>query len=131
MKKPKIKAAHGPEYNIQRKLVSYLKDRGWLVERMAMGAFMSGIPDLYVYHPKYGPRWLEVKQKVHYTLTKAQRIKFPIWEHYGIGIWILTDSTEEEYDKLFRPPNWREFWKAEWTDEMDIDKIIEEHYGTD
>jgi len=129
MNKPKIKAAHGPEYYIQKRIVDYLENRGWLVERMAMGAFMSGIPDLYVHHPKHGSRWLEVKKdKVHYTFTKAQKIKFPIWEKYNLGIWIMVEATEEEYDKLFGPPNWRDYWKDSWTKEMDVERILKEEF---
>jgi len=120
----KIRPKHGPEYGIQSRIVNYLRDRGWLVERMVGGAFQSGIPDLYVFHPKYGPRWLEVKNPISYVFTRAQKIKFPTWEKYGLGIWILT--SEEEYDKLFEPPNWREYWKPQWDDEMNVDKIMEE-----
>ena len=32
----------------------------------------------------------------------------------GIGIWILTAATQDEYDKLFKLPNWRAYWKESW-----------------
>jgi len=128
MEAPHIRAGHGPEYFIQKRIVTYLQQRGWHIERMVGGAFQSGIPDLYVHHPKYGSRWLEIKNKARYVFTKAQKIKFPIWESVGIGIWIMVEANQEEYDKLFAAPNWREFWKQSYEDEMNVEKILDDEY---
>jgi len=130
MEPSNIKSPHGPEYFIQKDIVEYLRVRGWHVERMVGGAYQSGIPDLYVHHPKHGSRWLEIKKdKVHYTFTRAQKVKFPLWESFGIGIWIMIAATEEEYDKLFAAPNWRDYWKDSWTKDMDVEGILNEEYG--
>lgn len=120
------RAKHGPEWYIQRDVVAYLEARGWLVERMIGNAFQTGIPDLYCHHPKWGARWIDCKQPKRYSFTKAQRLKWPRWEQAGIGIWILTAASQEEYDKLFGPPNWRHYWKASWGDLPDIDAILDE-----
>jgi len=117
----------GPEHKIQRALIAYLKVRGWHVERMIGNAFQLGIPDLYVAHPKWGQRWIDVKRPgKNYTFTKAQRIKWPLWEAAGVGIWILTGADQENYDKLFRSPNWRDYWKASWGQVPDIDAMLAE-----
>jgi hypothetical protein len=93
---------------------------------MIGNAFQRGIPDLYCYHPKWGERWIDVKVKERYSLTKAQRHKWPIWEKYRVGIWILTAADQEEYDKLFLPPNWRRFWNPKWDKQPDIDSLLDE-----
>lgn len=109
---------HGPEYKIQADFIKFLKERGWHVERMIGNAFQMGIPDLYVHHPRYGPRWIDLKNPDRNELTKAQRAKWPIWESFGIGIWIIAAATEEEYSKLFREPNWRCYWKARYDEDI-------------
>ena len=119
---------HGPEWHIQRDLIEYLKARGWLVEVMHGNAFQQGIPDLFVHHPKWGSRWIDCKQPSNYTFTKAQRRKWPLWDRFGVGIWILTAADQGQYDKLFGLPNWRDYWKDSWkmpTTE-DIDRMLDE-----
>jgi hypothetical protein len=120
------KPAHGPEWYIQQDLIEYLQARSWHVERLVGNAFQTGIPDLYVFHRKWGERWIDVKQPKHYSFTKAQKRKWPEWERAGIGIWILTAATQEEYDKLFGPPNWRQYWKPSWGDLPDVDALLDE-----
>ena len=114
-----VRHKHGPEYKIQTDFIAFLKDRGWHVERMVGNAFQMGIPDIYAAHPKYGQRWIDLKNPGRYELTKAQRKKWPIWERFGVGIWIIVAADEEEYDKLFRPPNWRRYWKAKYDEEIE------------
>jgi len=121
-------AKHGPEYYIQKDLVTMLRARGWYVERMIGNALQYGIPDIFVAHTKWGQRWIDVKQPKRYSFTKQQKQKWPVWESFGIGIWILTAATQEEYDKLFKPPNWRDYWKESWTlpTQANIDRMLEE-----
>lgn len=126
MDKPRIRATHGPEWKIQQKLIRYLRVRGWLVEVTQGNMFQVGFPDLYMAHPEYGQRWCDVKNPVSYTFTKAQRRKWPIWEKHNVGIWILVAPTDEEYDKLFKPPNWRDYWKPAWDLEPTVDEILDE-----
>ncbi len=109
-----IKAREKPEHKIQKALIEYLGVRGWLVEVMHGNAFQKGIPDLYLFHPRFGPRWVDVKVPGKYSFTKAQRLKWPLWDHYGLGIWILTAANQEEYDKLMAPANWSDYWKESW-----------------
>lgn len=123
----KIKQAkHGPEWHIQQDLIEFLKARGWLVERLIGNAFQTGIPDLYAHHPKWGARWIDAKVDGHYSFTKAQKRKWPEWEKHGVGIWILTGADQDNYDKLFKAPNWRDYWKDSWGELVDIDKLLEE-----
>lgn len=126
----KKRATHGPEWHLQNKIVDYLADRGWLVERLIGNAYQKGIPDLFIHHPKWGSRWVDVKVAGQYSFTKAQKIKWPLWETYKLGIWILTEATQEEYDKLFAPPNWRDFWKPSW-ELPDLEKLIRDVEATD
>lgn len=120
-----IRPVHGPEWYIQRDLIEFLKVRGWLVERMVGHAWQTGIPDLYCHHPKWEYRWIDVKVEGRYSFTKAQRGKWPKWAAAGVGIWILTGATEQEYSKLFQPPNWREYWKESWGNLPNIDDLLD------
>ena len=106
-------------------LADFLRARGWLVERMLADAFQNGIPDLYIHHPKWGSRWVEVKRPDNYSFTKAQRRKWPEWEKSGVPIWILTAATDEQYGLLFGPPNWLDFWKPSFQI-PDVDAMIDE-----
>lgn len=125
------KAKHGPEYHIQEKLITFLDARGWLVERMVGNAYQKGIPDLYLFHPDYEYRWVDVKRPDgSYSFTKDQKKKWPVWDSYGVGIWILVAATQSEYDKLFAPPNWKDYWKSSWgpinPEPVDIDALLGE-----
>lgn len=116
------------ELEIQRELVTFLRDRNWLVERMLGNAYQSGIPDLFCHHKKWGMRWVEVKRPTGYSFTLRQRQKWPAWEKAGIGIWILTAATQEQYDLLFKAPNWRSFWRPSFQTPTtaDIDAMLDE-----
>jgi hypothetical protein len=120
------RSKHGPEWYIQRDLVTFLRERNWLVERMIGNAYQKGIPDLYCFREDHGPRWLDVKAPGRYTFTREQKIKWPIWHHYGVGIWILTAATQEQYDKLFAKPNWKDYWKPEWGTIPNIDELLDQ-----
>lgn len=117
--------AKGPEAKIQAKLRDYLESRGWQVEVMHGNAYQSGIPDLYLFHPKYKERWVDCKVEGKYEFTKAQRIKWPQWESKGIGIWILTGADQDQYDRLFRPPNMRDYWKSRYDPIMSVDDALD------
>ena len=95
-----------PEYIIQQAIIVMLKQKGWHIEVMHASALMEGIPDLFVGHPDYGMRWIEVKNLKAYHFTVAQQRNFPIWSSHGIGIWILVSASKLEYMKLFKKPNW-------------------------
>jgi hypothetical protein len=129
MDKPRIREAHGPEWKIQQSLIKYLRARQWMVEVTQGNLFQQGFPDLYLSHNKFGQRWVDVKNPVSYTFTKAQRRKWPVWEKFGVGIWILVAPTDEEYDKLFDAPNWRHYWKPKWDTEPTVDELLEELDG--
>jgi len=121
------RALHGEEWHIQQALIAYLKAEGWHVERMIGNAFQTGIPDLFVAHPKWGLRWLDVKRPgKNYSFTKAQKRKWPIWEAFGVGIWILVGANQENYDRLFKAPNWRDYWKESWGQIPDIHALLDE-----
>jgi len=126
MDKPRIRESHGPEWKIQQELIKFLRARKWLVEVTQGNLYQKGFPDLYLSHVKFGQRWIDVKNPVAYTFTKAQRIKWPNWEKHGVGIWILVAPDEEEYDKIFQPPNWRKYWKPKWDLEPTVDDLLEE-----
>jgi hypothetical protein len=117
---------HGPEWHTQKDLIAFLQARGWLVEHTHGSLYQNGFPDLLAMHEKWGERWIDVKQPKHYSFTKAQRRKWPQWAAKGTGIWILTAATQEEYDKLFGPPNWKNYWKESWGQVPDIDALLDE-----
>ena len=68
--------------------------------------FQMGLPDLYCAHSLYGQRWIEVKNPLAYSFTKAQLEIFPAMQSKGISIWILTSAEPSEFKKLMEPPNW-------------------------
>jgi hypothetical protein len=115
---------HGPEWYIQRDLIEFMVDRGWYVKRMHGNLYQTGVPDLLCLHKKWGTRWIDVKQPNRYTFTKDQRREWPIWDEFRTGIWILTAATQEQYDLLFQPPNWRNYWKPSWGIVPDIDELL-------
>lgn len=116
------------ECQIQCKLIEFLKARGWHVERMLANKFQTGIPDLFCYCRKWGMRWVEIKRRDRYSFTLRQRQKWPAWEKAGLGIWVLTAATQEQYDLLFKPPNWRQFWRPSFATPTasDVDAMLDE-----
>lgn len=106
MKAKIIKPREGPEAEIQRKIVIFLKRRGWYVLVTHGNSYQSGLPDLYICHKKYGTRWVEVKNPLAFRFTNAQMEVFPALCDNGSGVWILVADTNEEYLKLFKPSNW-------------------------
>ena len=104
-----------PEAKIQKALIEYLKIRDWVVMPTHGNMFQQGFPDLYVAHFINGSRWIEVKNPKAYSFTPAQRKFFPLISEAGkchyppVGIWILVAATDEEYAKLFQPPNWHTY----------------------
>jgi len=115
----KFRSKSGPEAIIQRNFIKYLRARDWEVERMIGNALQKGIPDIYVMHEQFGTRWVDLKNPADYEFTNAQRIKWPRWEDKGVGIWIITGWQDEDYDKLFQPPNWRDYWKPKYDEQVD------------
>ena len=135
MEPVKFRGGKGPEAKIQDAFIAFLEARGWHCERMigVSGASQRGqqvgIPDIYIMHPKYGQRWVDLKNPGKYEFTRAQRYKWPIWEEFGCPIWIIVAATEEEYDKLFGPPNWRQYWKAKYDEQRaELEDTLEELY---
>jgi hypothetical protein len=105
LKAKKIRPAHGKEYGIQASICRFLRDRGWHVERIVGLGIQFGLPDLLVCHAQWGIRFVEVKNEDKFGFTKAQKWKFPLLMKNGCGIWVLTQATEEQYQRLFTTPN--------------------------
>lgn len=94
-----------PEEKIQSDLIGFLALRNWTVMPTHGNMFQRGFPDLYVLHEEHGSRWIEVKNPKQFSFTAAQKRFFPIMSLAGVGIWVLTAATDDEYAKLFRPAN--------------------------
>ncbi len=104
---PKIIATRqGPEAIIQRDFTNFLKIRNWSVRSTHGSTFQFGFPDLFCCHKSYGARWVECKCPTGYKFTAAQMEYFPELNSHGVGVWIITAATENEYKKLFKPQNW-------------------------
>lgn len=108
MDRPKIRKTTKPETVIQVAIMDMLRAKGWFVKHTHGNEYQSGFPDLFACQRMYGSRWIEVKNPNGYSFTDAQLRDYPQFSAHGVGIWILTAATEEEYKKLFKPANW--FW---------------------
>lgn len=103
--KPRV----GPEAIIQGDFVNYLRMRQWVVRETHGNMYQSGFPDVYAAHVRYGARWVECKNPLAYSFTPAQLEFFPLLASAGIGVWIITAATDEEYYKLWQPANWWQY----------------------
>jgi hypothetical protein len=110
LKPLKIKEGR-PEDKIRDRVKAYLQSQGWFVKVTHGNAYQDGFPDLFACHRKYGQRWIEIKlpNMRGSKFTAAQLEDFPQFVANGSGVWILTDDTEFEYNKLFKPPNWYQY----------------------
>jgi hypothetical protein len=132
MDRPKIKNKHGKEFGIQSEVIRFLKDHSWHVERLVGGevrggAIQSGLPDLFACHAKWGLRFIEIKYEDSYRFTAAQKWKFPLLMANGCGIWILTEASEEQYDRLFKEPNlWDYLKQKDCHNIQELDEILSE-----
>jgi hypothetical protein len=108
----KRKGGKGPEWYIRDRVIKLLQGRGWLVKIVHASMFSEGFPDIYATHKEHGMRWIEIKlpDMEGSRWTKAQLDWFPKLAANGTPIWVLTNSTESEYKKLFGPDNWFEYF---------------------
>jgi len=67
----------------------------------------GGSLDKFCLHEKYGQRFVELKVKKRFTIYQLQC--FPIFHKAHVGIWVFMDINENEYKKLFMPPNWLDY----------------------
>jgi hypothetical protein len=95
-----------------------LLDKGWDVENIHGNQFQRGLPDLYISHPNFAPRWVECKVFNKYNkvkLTDAQRVKFPIFVRNHVPFYVIAahdlrgkvnkEKRKRMYLKLFKEPN--------------------------
>lgn len=113
-----------PEAKVQADLIEFLRNRDWVVSATHGNAFQKGFPDLYAAHKRHGQRWIDCKVEGKYSFTKAQKVIWPLWEAVGVGIWILTGANNEQYERLFKPPNMRDYWRDSWGQLPDIDALL-------
>lgn len=96
---------------------TYLKAKGWHIENIHGNQYQAGLPDLYICHVKYAPKWIECKvfRGNFVSLTPAQKAKFPLLHSFGVPIWVIASDDlrgkqnygkrERLYKKLFQEPN--------------------------
>ena len=111
---PKRYGKSGPEAVIQTAIKEMLERKRWYVKVMAASAYLTGMPDLFTCHKRFGIRLIEVKlpNMKGSKFTAAQLETFPLLNRNGAGVWILTADTETEYAKLKRKPNWFSYLKV-------------------
>lgn len=105
----KIKSTTKPETILQGKIMDFFTLKGWYCRNTHGNIYQSGFPDFYACHRRYGARWVEVKIADHYAFTPAQLDVFPEFSAKGVGVWILTAATQQQYDLVFKPANWHMF----------------------
>jgi len=103
-----------PELRIRTRIREFLDERGWMTDVTHGNEYMSGFPDLHCYHPDHGLRWVDAKNPKSYAYTPAQIWLWPKWESYGCGVWIMFEGDQENFEKLFDPPNFRTYWRPRY-----------------
>ena len=99
---------HLTEASRQQQTITYLQVRDWLVKHTEGTILSHGWPDLYAAHLEYGPRWIEMK--VPGSKLRETQIKFITdFERAGVGVWVLEAGDPQQYARLFKPPNWRNY----------------------
>lgn len=93
-----------PEKKIELAFRALLKSKGWWTKKTHGNAFQSGFPDIFCSHLDYGYRWIEFKTPTG-NLSPLQLKEFGDMARHGVRIWIITESSEEAYKKLFAAPN--------------------------
>src|SRR5689334_4304765 len=96
----------GPEKIRQIKIMAKLRVRGWYCKATHGNEFQSGFPDIFACHIRYGSRWIEIKNPTGSKLEDSQKEVFEEFGKKKIGVWILTDDTDWELNKLMGPDNW-------------------------
>lgn len=99
------------EAKIQKEIIRFLELRGWYVKVLHGNAYQTGMPDLFACKRSLGWRFVEVKQPDKYMFTSSQCEAFPRFAQAGVGIWIMTEAADHEYNKLFCPPNWHVYFE--------------------
>lgn len=122
----KARFRSSPEKIIEDAIRLFLSERGWRVDKTHSSAYSSGWPDLHCWHPHFGLRWVDVKNPLAYTYTKSQCQLWPQWEKFGLGVWIMFAASDDEYSRLFKPANFRDYWKPRYDEYLrDISEILE------
>jgi len=134
----KFRSRRGIESFLQEDWIKFLNGRGWMTERLVGNAMQKGLPDIFAHHPKHGSRWIDFKVLQKYEYTKAQIRTWPLWESYGLGVYIIAgtckhpdfEEMDREYQVLFGPPNFRKYWKPKYNKmiptEADIDNLLDQ-----
>lgn len=89
-----------------KKLIDLMEAKGWCVMKLGAGKYVSGWPDYYAMHPRWGVRWFETKAPGK-KLRPSQRKRFTTMSRYGDKIWVL--EGKDTYMRLFEAPNWRAY----------------------
>jgi hypothetical protein len=95
-----------PETKATKGLKDLMVAHGWSFVKIHGNKYQMGLPDVYAYHIRHGYRWIEVKIAPNF-LEHTQVVRFKDMSRQGIGVWILRGR--EDYDLLFRPPNYLQF----------------------
>lgn len=98
--------------------VRMVRARGWTVYNIHGSAYQAGLPDRYMTHADYAPKWVEFKViepdgSIH--LTKDQKRVFPQLVRDGVPAWCIAaddlrgpknlHKRKAAYRKIFEEPN--------------------------
>lgn len=90
-----------------KRLRQYMAVREWYTVKIPGGRFLSGFPDIYATHHRFGIRLIETKIPIGGKLSDSQIAMFRKLARHGSKIYVLHDETN--YDMLFGDPNWLSF----------------------
>lgn len=101
--------------HIAQPFSNFLKEMGWEVENIHGNQYQNGLPDKYIFHSQYSPRWVEFKVFHCNTveLTTSQKKKFPRMLAANVPIYVIAHTDlrgnvrecRRLYSKLFEEPN--------------------------
>ena len=86
------KRSEQPESLLVGSWKKFLTLRGWFVKKMHGSQYQAGFPDLYITHPEYRARLVEIKTPArgYDPYTPAQLVVFKLLSAHGSPVWTLT-----------------------------------------
>ncbi len=88
--------------------------------------FQYGFPDLYGHHPKWGGRWIDVKESRVIRFTRVQKIKWPVWEEVRLRYLDSDRGQSTRERQTLCAAQLARVLETVWGDVPDINELLDE-----